>query len=318
LKPRVFIASASESRDLAFAVQANLEEVASVTVWDQEVFQAGEYTLQSLEREAELAEFGVFILTGEDLATIRGIAHKTPRANVLMELGIFIGRLGRERSFMLASEGTYLPSDLAGVNLYHYDAARKDNLRAATSTACAELRKTIGERRFKLKSHRAIEQILQVVARLIALRSGLEGNEIRGFCHLFDDQHETLIPVARYTGIRMWDDRNVPVPCSATNGLSNWYIIRNAFCENRYKCAEVDWERPGIIGLPHAKDIRQDLCSVVAHPISLQNVTAAPIGTLSFDSSKRLATIGWQNDRDLKDILAVLSESLYSMITRMH
>jgi hypothetical protein len=69
-----------------------------------------------------------------------------PRDNVLFELGLFMGRLGRSRTFVLhqASSALKLPSDLAGVVTAGYDWPRHDgNHRAAVGSACDAIRQVI-------------------------------------------------------------------------------------------------------------------------------------------------------------------------------
>ena len=68
------------------------------------------------------------------------------RDNVLFELGLFMGRLGRSRTFVVRPRhgDVKLPSDLAGVTAALYDWPRSDNdKRAAVGPACDELRRAI-------------------------------------------------------------------------------------------------------------------------------------------------------------------------------
>src|SRR5207237_263634 len=55
------------------------------------------------------------------------------RANVLFEIGLFIGLLGRERTFIVACEDDHveLPSDLLGATIAKYPRRNDGNLKAA-------------------------------------------------------------------------------------------------------------------------------------------------------------------------------------------
>jgi len=150
MKPSLFIASSAESVEVAFALQENLESVAEVTVWSQGVFDLSRYALESLLDVLDTADFGVFVFAPDDLITIRGQDKQAVRDNVLFELGMFIGRLGRERNFVIIPKGNEdgfrLPTDLLGLTPALYEAGRQDgNLRAALGPASSKIMKAIGK-----------------------------------------------------------------------------------------------------------------------------------------------------------------------------
>jgi predicted nucleotide-binding protein len=68
--------------------------------------------------------FVVVLLTPDDFGAKNGEdARPRPRQNVLLELGYFIGRLGREKVCALKRGDMELPSDFAGVVYESFDAA---------------------------------------------------------------------------------------------------------------------------------------------------------------------------------------------------
>ncbi len=143
-KPRLFVGSSKESLDLAYAAQENLDDVAEVTVWTQGVFDLARYNLEALLAALDRCDYGLFIFAPDDVTRIRGEDRRTVRDNVLFELGLFIGRLGRQRSFIFVPSDIrdlHLPTDLLGITVANFHAEREDkNMRAALGPACHKVR----------------------------------------------------------------------------------------------------------------------------------------------------------------------------------
>ena len=145
MKPSLFIGSSSEQLETAYAIQRNLERACDATVWDQGVFDLSSNTLDDLIKQLDETDFAVFVFAPDDLTTIRSNEYATTRDNVVFELGLFIGKLGKLRTFFVMPRGRgdfRLPSDLVGVTAAMYDAAR-DNRQAALGPACFEISKAI-------------------------------------------------------------------------------------------------------------------------------------------------------------------------------
>jgi len=79
----------------------------------------GRTIIEKLEDHAQGTAFAVIILTADDRGGLSNVGYdeQKPRArqNVVMELGYFIGKLGRQKVRALYQEGVELPSDLQGV-----------------------------------------------------------------------------------------------------------------------------------------------------------------------------------------------------------
>ena len=78
----------------------------------------GKTIIEKFETHAADVQCAVVILTGDDIASSKANPEqKEPRArqNVILELGFFIGKLGRDRTFALVEKGVALPSDIYGV-----------------------------------------------------------------------------------------------------------------------------------------------------------------------------------------------------------
>jgi len=121
-KIRVFLISSRESLDIARMVQEALERDFLVEIWTDDVFRIASYTLADLEAKVEEADFAIAIAHGDDDVTSREQSWPAPRDNVIFELGLFMGRLGRERAILMEprDEKIKLPSDYAGIQTVPY------------------------------------------------------------------------------------------------------------------------------------------------------------------------------------------------------
>ncbi|MFB4370682.1 MULTISPECIES: TIR domain-containing protein [unclassified Pseudomonas] len=93
-KPRIFIASAAESLDVADAFNVNLDHQAEVTVW-KHGFSLSQNTIDSLIKISNSVDFAIFIFTPDDITNIRNNERNVTRDNVVFELGLFTGSLGK-------------------------------------------------------------------------------------------------------------------------------------------------------------------------------------------------------------------------------
>jgi hypothetical protein len=145
MQPSLFIASASEAREIAYVVQAELEDDVDATIWSQGQFEPGHFNLEALLAAAGDYDFALVIFTGEDLTTSRGVTSPAPRDNLLFEFGLFMGVLGRQRTFLLYNrdDPPKLPSDLLGLGALTFGNRRDNQLRAALGPACQRIRERV-------------------------------------------------------------------------------------------------------------------------------------------------------------------------------
>jgi hypothetical protein len=142
-RPSAFVGSSSEGLPIAYAIQENLEDDADVLVWTQDVFRPSEFLLESLLRQLDETDVGIFVFSADDTVRIRGEKFATARDNVVFEIGLFVGRLGRASTFIITPRGDNLrlPSDLLGVTVLKYVPDRADgNSAAALSPATTRIR----------------------------------------------------------------------------------------------------------------------------------------------------------------------------------
>lgn len=139
-KPKLFIASSVESLSVAEAVNVNLDHEFEVTIWKNGTFKLSSTAIEDLVEKSSTVDFALFIFTPDDIATIRSRKEHVVRDNVVFEMGLFVGAIGKSRSFYLKPRDTemHLPTDLLGVTAADYDANRSDgDLVSATNRACA-------------------------------------------------------------------------------------------------------------------------------------------------------------------------------------
>lgn len=150
-RPSVFVGSSKEGLEIAKVLQLLLDHSCEVTIWSQGVFGLSQGTLESLVEASKKFDFAILVLTGDDLITARNQTGSIPRDNVLFELGLFMGGLGRDRTFIVydRTASLKLPSDLAGVTPATFEPHVSGNLESslgAPSTRIERAIRTLGLR----------------------------------------------------------------------------------------------------------------------------------------------------------------------------
>ena len=114
-KPRIFIGSSSEGLHVAKQLSKKLN-VFDTKLWDKDVFNPSEYNIEALVNQAQSSDFAILVLTPDDWTRSRGKGINTPRDNVIFELGLFMGTIGRARTYLLTTSNEIkIPSDLDGI-----------------------------------------------------------------------------------------------------------------------------------------------------------------------------------------------------------
>ncbi len=155
IRPSVFVGSSSEGLKIAEAIQVGLDQACEVVLWSQGVFGLAAGTLEALVEKSQNFDFAILVLTPDDMASSRGVEQARPRDNVLIELGLFIGVLGRERTFIVydRAAGIKLPTDLAGVTHARFQSHKDGNLVAALGAACTQIKSAIEELGNRVRTH---------------------------------------------------------------------------------------------------------------------------------------------------------------------
>jgi hypothetical protein len=158
--PSVFIASSSENLDIVEKVQEllqnKLKHQVDIRPWTEE-FDLSKVYIESLEKEAGNIDFALLVMAPDDIIISRNKTNPVPRDNVIFELGLFMGFLGRERCFIFLEESSELklPSDLLGIMAATYKPPKnKKNLGTVIDKACSQ----ISERIIQLGTRRKLSQ----------------------------------------------------------------------------------------------------------------------------------------------------------------
>lgn len=140
---KIFLGSSGEAKDVAERLAAGLDRsgLTESTVWTHGVIRPGRHPLTALLSRAQEADFAVMVLSPDDDVVSRSNRAQAPRDNVIFELGMFMGVLGQERTYMVLPEGANLklPTDLAGITYLPYPARDDGNLRAALNRVVIDI-----------------------------------------------------------------------------------------------------------------------------------------------------------------------------------
>lgn len=126
LKPRIFIGSSVESKDIASYVCSCLEPEYECVIWNDNFFELNRGTYENLAKNAIAFDYAIYI-GGQDDKVIRIGDKKTkiaPRDNVYLEFGLYAGILSPNRSFFLIDKKSTIASDLLGLTILYYSDKR--------------------------------------------------------------------------------------------------------------------------------------------------------------------------------------------------
>jgi hypothetical protein len=146
MKSRVFIGSSAEGLSIAQHVAELLKPDMECFLWTDDIFQFNETPFHILLRQAGMFDFGILVATRDDFTISREKIFDAPRDNVIFEFGLFLGRLGDRRAFLLQEEGNRLPSDLLGITVGKFDRTEPVSESECLRDFVDQIRKTIQKR----------------------------------------------------------------------------------------------------------------------------------------------------------------------------
>jgi len=132
MQTRIIIFSSSEGINLARKIQINLQsEKHTCKTWKDNFFKLGDTTLDCLQAIRDNYNLSIVVISPDDLITSRDKKSHVPRDNVVFEMGLCIGTLGKKRTILVNRKGVKLPSDLAGVTTCEIPDNSDDDANAA-------------------------------------------------------------------------------------------------------------------------------------------------------------------------------------------
>jgi len=145
-RPVLFIGSSAEALPIMREIQSGFaHDDILVKPWTWNIFQPSSYPVDDLLAAVRQSDFAVLVVSPDDRVASRGGRFDAPRDNVIYELGLAMGHLGRQRTVIVVPRGEDLkiPSDLAGLNAITFNVGPEGDLVAAIGPVCNELRALI-------------------------------------------------------------------------------------------------------------------------------------------------------------------------------
>lgn len=146
MKSRIFIGSSSEGLNVVSIIKDFFEPDYECVVWNEDVFKENENFLETLLKSASLFDFGFMVFTADDFLEKRKEFFSVARDNVLFEYGLFLGRLGANKAFVLQEKGTELPSDLLGITISQFNTKEEDGKKILDEENLREVLKKLKKR----------------------------------------------------------------------------------------------------------------------------------------------------------------------------
>lgn len=120
MKPRIFIGSSTEGLKVAERIKKYFSPDYECFIWNDGIFQCNESFLDTLVKSASLFDFGFMVFSADDESVVRDENFETPRDNILFEYGLFLGRVGLDRAFVIAENTVKIPTDMLGITQTRY------------------------------------------------------------------------------------------------------------------------------------------------------------------------------------------------------
>jgi len=143
-RPTIFIASSDEALPIARAVKEQFAKHTGVDIWNENIFTVNRNYLDTLLNRASYYEYFIAVFAPDDVVTRRKKLVQVTRDNVIFEFGLFLGRLGPNRAFLILQEGVDLFSDWSGIEIARFPKGKANEI-PAVGAACDKIRRQMIE-----------------------------------------------------------------------------------------------------------------------------------------------------------------------------
>ena len=147
--PVLFLGSSVEGLSVADELVRGLKfDKIMVRKWSTPgVFEPGGINLETIVKEVDSCDFAAFVFGPDDQIASRNEKYAVPRDNVIFELGLAMGRLNRDRSFIIKEHlvDVKIPTDLLGITPITYVRKGQETLSQAIDPVCTDLRQIINK-----------------------------------------------------------------------------------------------------------------------------------------------------------------------------
>ena len=155
--PRVLLRSSADTLDVAHAMQSDLGHDFDVVVWCE-----GTDDYSIFERLSDF-DAAIAVLSSTDLDD-RVRRNRPLRPNVMFELGLFVGRFGAERTFVISTRDArgIKPLDaIDDVTRIVFDRSRPNPLESFLQSTCGQIRHSLSDLVFQQSERSALRTIVQ-------------------------------------------------------------------------------------------------------------------------------------------------------------
>lgn len=187
---KILILSSGEAENTARLLQVSLAKWAYPEVWSQGLFEMTQTNIESLEKNMPLYDYCIILLTPDDISISKGKQEQTPRDNVIFELGLSTGILGRERTLIVKPKTSKvkIPTDLSGIYIQEYNDSMP-NVTAALSIVSTRIQEYAHKKRSMLSNNK------HIINKIACMNTSINTNYLNNYNKLLSCVYDMVLGV---------------------------------------------------------------------------------------------------------------------------